>query len=99
MITVGLIKELAFVSLALKAELEATIKTALTDTIHVKITNNTIRVHYKNHFIWEELIESAGIGFGVESCDALARIIYLLNNNDLEKARELFFFDPRLKSA
>lgn len=76
MITVGLIKELNFISVFLKKPVNVTFH--IKYSLNVKIKNNILIVNYNEIDIWKENISDDGF-FGIESCDAISRIIYLID--------------------
>jgi len=91
MITIGLVKELAFISRVLKTPVRIELKTNLAETISVSVEKNLLQVSYQGYNIWREIIESDTSFFGVESCDSISRIIYCLNNKDIYTAKRMFF--------
>ena len=87
MITVGLVKELHFISSALATEVQVTIMTGLHTPITVKIDKNAMSVWYQDWHIWQEDVTGDESYFGLESCDSIARIIAAMNVNDMETAK------------
>ena len=91
MITIGLIRELHFISSVLKADISIVLNSDLADPISIEIKNNIFKVSYHNVQIWKEQIEGDTSFFGVESCDAISRIIAAINNNDWETANQMIY--------
>lgn len=81
MITIGLIKELFFIALATKQDIKVTLHLKRDLELYIK-TNGKLSVYYNENYIWNELVEGNNSMFGVESCDAISRIINCLDNND-----------------
>lgn len=79
MITVGLIKELQFISLVLKTPISLTFY--LLYDLNLQIDNNILKLTYHHKTIWIENISDNGM-FGIESCDSISRIINCIDNND-----------------
>lgn len=90
MITVGLVKELYFISKVLKetyclsvfpqdsnGSLLNNLKLVLNITPEGELT-----VWYKGIIIWKEKVDGDDSFFGVESCDTISRIIACINNKD-----------------
>lgn len=96
MITVGLIKELLFISEALKTPVDVTLQTQIAEPIYIKIYNKVLEVYYGNDGvrIWRETIDGDASMFGVESCDTLARIIHCWQKGDKESAKKMLFIEP-----
>lgn len=81
MITVGLVKELYFISRVLKTPVEIEFTSpSIPSTLLIKINNNVLDVEYACQHIWHETIEGDTSFFGVESCDTIARIMACINN-------------------
>lgn len=80
MITVGLIKELFYISTVFKKEISSIIEIDR-HTIMLTVANSFLTVRYKGHWIWREKIEGDTSMFGIESCDAISRIISCIDNN------------------
>jgi len=93
MITVGLIKELQFISSSLKTPLLLTIASTSFPNITVQIENETLTLTYLGHLIWREKVLGDSSFFGVESCDTIARIMVLLKNHQINEAKELFYLE------
>jgi hypothetical protein len=99
MITVGLIKELYFVSEVLKTQVESSIRSTLNPVpILIKIHNNVLEVEYFGFPIWKESIDGDTAFFGVESCDSISRIIACINNGDIKGAERLYFDENKINS-
>lgn len=93
MISVGLAKELNFISVYFKTEISCCLESSLCDSIQIKIKNNQLNVFYQNRHIWQEFIEGDTAFFGIESCDSIARIIAALNVGNVTHAESLIFID------
>ena len=99
MITVGVIKELYFIAAVLKTEVKASISSSFNiPPIEIKIHNNQLDIWYCSQHIWQESIEGETAFFGIESCDAISRIISCINNGDLKGAERLYFFENKMNS-
>lgn len=83
MITVGLIKELFYISVFFQNTIETSIKMADGySPVNVVVTPiGKLTVFYKDQKIWSETISGETNMFGVESCDSIARIIVCIDNN------------------
>jgi len=96
MITVGLVKELHFIASAIQDVFYLKLfKGERNDNeLCLKMTPaGQLNVWYDGHEIWSEKVDGVTSFFGVESCDAIARIIVCIDNGNLQGARELFFFE------
>lgn len=80
MITVGLVKELTYISVTLHTDVQATIE-ALGHEVVLGISKGYLSVHYAGEYIWRESVSEDSL-FGIESCDSIARIITCISNND-----------------
>lgn len=81
MITVGLIKELFFISSYTKKNIKFTFNLHRDLEIYIK-PEGKMSLYYNENYIWHEKIEGVNSMFGVESCDAISRIINCIDNND-----------------
>ena len=79
-ITVGIIKELYFISKVLNLPVEVTFKSPVKHPLYVRVYNNILDVEYNSISIWKETIESDISFFGVESCDTISRIIACIDS-------------------
>jgi len=86
--TVGLIKELLFISNYFKRDLNVTFH--LARELDIKISNGILHVKYSNIDIWCENLVGAASMFGLESADSISRIIYAIDNN-LDYLKYCFF--------
>ena len=90
MVTVGLVKELFFIS------------RVLNDSFYLKLFKGEKQEHelclkmdpdanldiwYDGHHIWREQVEGDTSFFGIESCDTISRIIVCINNKDFHNAK------------
>lgn len=87
MITVGLVKELYFISKILNREYKIQINPiwdgfSVAKLLEININpGGLLKVYYQTHHIWAEQVEGEGSFFGVESCDSISRIINCIDNN------------------
>ena len=82
MITLGLVRELYFISHVLKTDISFEISSSsLQRILTLKIRDKTLNVWYGGVHIWREVIEGESSFFGIESCDTISRIIACINNN------------------
>ena len=79
-ITVGIIKELYFISKVLNLPVEVTFKSPVKHPLYVRVYNNILDVEYNSIPIWKETIEGDVSFFYIESCDSIARIIVCIDN-------------------
>jgi hypothetical protein len=98
MITIGLVKELFYISVALHTDVKVELETDFNTPIILKIHKNVLDVTYKGYHIWNETVEGDTSFFGLESCDTISRIVAALNGNDWETAKNLMFFEDKLNS-
>jgi hypothetical protein len=87
MITVGLVKELSFISKALKHPVTATLGLYDKEDFPkgravLKFIDNKMEVAYGGKCVWLEDVGSDDSFFGVESCDSLSRIFVCIDNKD-----------------
>jgi hypothetical protein len=95
MITVGLIKELYFISKILNTEVRVEFHLPASALI-VTIKDNILSVFYRSINIWLENLEGETSFFGVESCDAIARILVCIDNDNLKDASELYYIESNI---
>lgn len=98
MITVGLVKELFYIASALKTDVQASLSTNFNTPLNIKIHKNVLQVWYQDWHIWTETVEGDTSFFGVESCDSISRIIACMNNNDMQSAQKLMFYEDSMNS-
>lgn len=81
MITVGVVRELAYISQYAEKPLFADIRI---DGRYIKlgVSENSVQVAYKDQNIWEENIYGEGNWFGIESCDEIKKIMDCIDNNE-----------------
>ncbi len=77
MITLGIVREIEYISTYLKIPVELTFH--LYYSLDIKIDKKVIELKYNNIPIWTEDISEDGF-FGIESCDSISRIINCINN-------------------
>lgn len=83
MITVGLIKEFYYISTVLKTPVVAAVRiNGMKAPLDIKISSGCLDLWYRDLHIWRETIEGTTSFFGVESCDAISRIIVSLEAGD-----------------
>lgn len=78
-LTVGLIKELAFISQVLKTPVKVILTTKICKSILILIKDNVLDVVYGDQKIWHETLGEDSY-FGVESTDTISRIISCIDN-------------------
>lgn len=84
MLTVGLAKELCFLSLVHTSPVTSTIKIG-EDVLTLEVDAQKLKAFYAGHHIWTETVDLGHEGishFGLESCDHIARIIDGINAHD-----------------
>ena len=95
MITVGLIKELQFISEALKTPVKVCLGCGeIKSTLNIEIKNDIFEAWYLGYRIWNENIKDDISMFGVESCDAIAKIIFGIDIGS-ESWRELVYLENK----
>jgi hypothetical protein len=93
MITVGLIRELDYLSRMLSTPVDVILTSLVCNPIHIKVNLGVLDIEYCDKHIWHEEIESSVNMFGVESCDTISRIITCLDNGDVTNAERMFYLD------
>jgi hypothetical protein len=94
MITVGLVNELRFISKALRTPLSSTLKTELMKSaLLIEVKEQVLDVWYLGYHIWKEPLDDATTMFGIESCDSLARIVFLIDSGDDTEWRKLTYIE------
>jgi hypothetical protein len=81
MITVGVVRELAYIS----QHAEKPLYVAMDmdgKYVSLRVEENSIRVSYQAQLIWEENIYGEGNWFGVESCDEIKKIMDCVDNGE-----------------
>lgn len=91
MITVGLIKEINFISKFINGPVEFFLYIS-SEPIKVRVEDNYLFVFYKDNHIWLELIDGDLSFFGVESVDSISRIIACIDNND-PSWKDLYYYN------
>ena len=81
MITVGVAHELDFIARYFEDELSFSIEVKGKKLLG-KISDNKIKLTYKEHEIWEEDIYGEANWFGIESCDRIHKIIECIDRGD-----------------
>lgn len=93
MITVGLVQELNYISQALSVPVKAGLSIPFAkDQLFIRIENNWLFLTYNAKEIWKEEIFSPSSMFGIESCDSVSKIIYMIDNN-IEDWKEMVYFE------
>ena len=96
MITVGLVNELRFMSLALKQPLSIHLEgLGMKGMLSVDLKDGILFAFYRGIPIWLEDVSSDISMFGVESCDSIARIIRLIDSGDEIKWKELMYLEKK----
>ncbi len=91
MITIGLVAEISFISKSLKTAVTTTLKSNYTGhPIIIKIDNDILEVEYNSHKIWRESLRQPTSMFGVESASEIARIVFLIDNNNDEWKKHVY---------
>lgn len=81
MITVGAVRELAYMSQHAGVPFYIAID-AGGRNLSLKVEENFVHVSYQGQRIWEENIYGEGNWFGVESCDEVAKIIECIDKGE-----------------
>lgn len=93
MITVGIVQELNYISQTLNIPVKTIISMPLAkEPLYIYISNNYFELQYNNQKIWKEEIFSPSSMFGIESCDSIAKIIYMIDNN-IEEWRDIVYIE------
>ena len=50
--------------------------------IEIHIADEMLRIFYRGQHIWQETLKQPMSNFGVESCSDIAKIIFLIDNNN-----------------
>lgn len=83
MLTVGLAKEIFYISHVLKKEINVQIQ--LSDSSKYLWVNmkpdGDMTIFYGHRHIWKEQVEGDSSFFGIESCDSISRIIACIDND------------------
>ena len=96
MITIGLINELKFISEALKSPISIDLQTdRVKEKIFVKIKDKFLDIWYMNNHIWTETLKESTSMFGIESCDNIAKIIWMIDSGDKENWKRLSFYEEK----
>ena len=75
MITVGYVRELAFIAGIAGTPISTTINFGDLLSIDVKVDNQILSIFFQNELIWEESLDNTVGNFGLESCHRIAEII------------------------
>ena len=89
MVTIGLVKELLFISKAFSTPIEITLKTEFNEPLRLLLNLNILDVWYSDYHIWHEEVDGDASFFGIESCDTISRIMFCINQNDWPSAKQL----------
>jgi hypothetical protein len=81
MITVGLVKELEFMSRAMEEDISLLMWIA-GRRVGVEVSENRVVVSYGGEVIWDENVHGEGNWFGIESCDTIYRIIKCIDKEE-----------------
>ena len=85
MISVGLIKELRFISKVSNKKVSVILFVDIdspgTYPLNITINEDVLCVSYASDYIWKEDVSDDGF-FGIESCDTISRIIACIDNLD-----------------
>jgi len=81
MITVGLIKEILFISEVLKTPLDVLIQTNRTKLpLKILVKDSILDIWYAENHIWNESLSEGITMFGIESVSTIFEIILLIDN-------------------
>lgn len=75
-ITVGLIKELNFISQQLNSSISAEISVNDEFKISVTIDDNCLFIAHEGDLIWKESLDATSGNFGIESCQQISQILH-----------------------
>lgn len=83
MITIGFIQETAFMAKSLNTTINLIMKSArMKDQLFISIKSDNLHISYGGNYIWRESIGIPSSNFGVESVSDIAKIIYLIDNDN-----------------
>jgi hypothetical protein len=107
-ITVGLIKELYYLSFistqTLHFEMSSVefngwvLKPNQTLKIVIK-PDGILDIFYKENHIWHESVDGELSFFGVESCDTISRIMSCIDNNDSSWKEKYYYNEQQAKNS
>jgi hypothetical protein len=80
MVTVGLVKELLFLATLSNGFVETKLSVNFSAPILIQVSKNKVNIYYQEEHIWSETIDGPAAFFGIESCDAISRIVACINN-------------------
>lgn len=93
MITVGFINELNYISNVLNVPVKCAISIPYAKkSLMIEVKDNYFELDYDSSRIWREEIMSPSSMFGIESCDSISKIIYMIDNN-IEDWKEMVYFE------
>lgn len=81
MITVGAVRELAYMSQHVGVVLRVSIDIS-GRRLELEIEENSVKIDYEGQKIWEENIYGEGNWFGIESCDTISRIVTCIDKGE-----------------
>jgi hypothetical protein len=81
MITVGVVRELAYMSGYVGVEVCTSIDVS-GKIIGLRVSENYVKISYQGQKIWEENIYGEGNWFGIESCDTIYRIMECIDKGE-----------------
>ncbi len=81
MITVGIVKELEFMSRVLRQDV-STLVWVGRRKIGIETSENRVVISYGGEIIWDENVYGEGNWFGIESCDTIYRIIKCIDDEE-----------------
>lgn len=94
MITVGLVQEIGFISKYLGTPLYLKLASEITSGIlDIVFKDGYLELYFKQNKIWREKILFEESMFGIESCTEIARIISLIEKNDISWKEHCYFED------
>jgi len=89
MITVGLIKELNFISQLLKNKVSSDLMIGEFFLLKIEIQNQFLKIYHGNELIWAESLNETTGNFGIESCQNL--MILLKNKVEGNPYKDLVY--------
>jgi len=81
MITIGLVKELSFISEVFDYPVEVTLRIGENFSIDARISKELLVIIHEGEIIWEESLNPISGNFGIESCHSISQVL----KNKIEK--------------
>lgn len=93
MITVGFINELNYISNVLNVSVKCAISIPYAKKpLIIEVKDNYFELVYDGSRIWREEIMSPSSMFGIESCDSISKIIYMIDNS-IKEWKDIVYFE------